>query len=35
MAYKDDVHLENQSKFMFGELQEAFYELVNNLKKLS
>ena len=34
MARKNEVNAETPSDFIFEELQEAFYDLVDDLKKL-
>ena len=34
MAYKNEVTPETQNKFFYDELQEAFHELLNDLRKL-
>ena len=34
MAYKNELITETQNKFSYDELQEAFHELLDDLKKL-
>ena len=34
MAYENEINTETPNDFTFAELQDAFYDLVDNLKKL-